>query len=108
MVIIKGRISLKEDEPPKLLCESVEPLEKINSSKIYLRAENEIEAKQINLKLKEIIREEQKGDTPIYLVAMKERQKFRVQRDRWVSLESDIVEVLKEILGEENIKVEDN
>ncbi len=108
MVIIKGRISLKEDEPPKLLCESVEPLEKINSSKIYLRTENEIEAKQINLKLKEIIREEQKGDTPIYLVAMKERQKFRVQRDRWVSLESDIVEVLKEILGEENIKVEDN
>ena len=106
LVIVKGRISLKEDEPPKLLCESIEPLEKINSSKVYVRAENEIEAKNINLRLKEILQQEHMGDTPIYLVAMRERQKFRVPRDRWVSLESDAVDVLKNTFGEENIKVE--
>ena len=107
LVIIKGRISLKEDEPPKLLCESIEPLEKINSSKVYVRAEDEIEAKNINLILKEILQQEHMGDTPIYLVAMKERQKFRVPRDRWISLDSDVVDVLKNTFGEENIKVED-
>ena len=106
LVIVKGRISLKEDEPPKLLCESIEPLEKINSSKVYVRAENEIEAKNINLRLKEILQQDHMGDTPIYLVAMRERQKFRVPRDRWVSLESDAVDVLKNTFGEENIKVE--
>ena len=108
LVIVKGRISLKEDEPPKLLCESIEPLEKINSSKVYIRTDNEIEAKKLNLRLKEILQEEHKGDTPIYLVAMRERQKFRVPRDRWISLESDAVAVLREILGTENVKVEDN
>ena len=108
LVIIKGRISLKEDEQPKLLCESIEPLEKINSSKVYLRAENEIEAKKLNMNLKEILKDEHKGDTPIYLVAMRERQKFRVPRDRWISLESDAVSVLRDQLGEENVKVEDN
>ncbi len=106
LVIVKGRVSLKEDEPPKLLCESIEPLEKINSSKVYLRAENEIEAKKLNLMLKDILQEEHKGDTPIYLVAMRERQKFRVPRDRWISLESDAVSVLRDQLGEENVKVE--
>ena len=106
LVIVKGRISLKEDESPKLLCESIEPLEKINSSKVYVRAENEIEAKNINLRLKEILQQDHMGDTPIYLVAMRERQKFRVPRDRWVSLESDAVDVLKNTFGEENIKVE--
>ena len=108
LVVVKGRISLKEDEAPKLLCESIEPLEKINSSKVYIRADNEIEAKNINLRLKEILQQEHIGDTPIYLVAMRERQKFRVPRDRWVSLDSDAVEVLKNTFGEENIKVEDS
>ncbi|ETJ25384.1 DNA polymerase III subunit alpha, partial [human gut metagenome] len=37
-----------------------------------------------------------------------ERQKFRVPRDRWISLESDAVSVLRDQLGEENVKVEDN
>ena len=108
LVIVKGRISLKEDEPPKLLCESIEPLEKINSSKVYIKTDNEIEAKKLNLRLKEIFQEEHKGDTPIYLVAMRERQKFRVPRDRWISLESDAVAVLRKNLGTENVKVEDN
>ena len=108
LVIVKGRISLKEDEAPKLLCESIEPLEKINSSKVYLRADNEIEAKKLNIRLKEILKEEHKGDTPIYLVAMRERQKYRVPRDRWISLNSDAISVLRNNFGEENIKVEDN
>ena len=36
MVIIKGRVSIKEDEEPKLICESIGPLEKINSDKVYI------------------------------------------------------------------------
>ena len=108
LVIVKGRISIKEDEQPKLLCESIEPLEKVNSSKVFLRTDNEIEAKKLNMLLKEILKEEYKGDTPVYLVAMREKQKFRVPRDRWISLESRAVSILKDKLGEENVKVEYN
>lgn len=105
LVIIKGRLSIKEDEETKLICESIEPLEKIDSSKVYLRAENEIEAKEMNRKLKTLISDKYKGDTPIYLCAVRERQKFRVPRDRWVSLESDAILMLKENFGEQSVKV---
>ena len=107
LVIIKGRLSLKEDEPPKLICESIEPLEKIDNSKVYLRAEDTIAAKELSKKLKELLIKEYLGDTPIYIFASKEKQKFRVPRDRWVSLESDVINLLKENLGEENVKIQE-
>jgi DNA polymerase-3 subunit alpha len=107
LVIVKGRLSLKEDEPPKLICESIEPLEQINTSKVYLRVDNTIAAKELNKKLKELLEKEHFGDTPIYIFESKEKQKFRVPRDRWVSLDSDVITLLKETLGEENVKIID-
>lgn len=107
LVVVKGRLSIKEDEAPKLICESIEPLEKINSSKLYLRLDDSEKAKQFNLYLKELLSEEQKGDTPIYFYASKENKKFRAPRDRWISLESNIKEILIQKLGEENVKVVD-
>ena len=47
------------------------------------------------------------GDTPIYIFASREKQKFRVPRDRWISLESDVISLLKDTLGEENVKIQD-
>jgi len=108
LVIIKGRLSLKEDEPPKLICENIEPLEKMNTSKVYLRTEDIIAAKELSKNLKELLIKEYLGDTPIYIFANKEKQKFRVPRDRWVSLESDVITLLKENLGEENVKTQDS
>lgn len=107
LVVVKGRLSIKEDEAPKLICENIEPLEKINSSKLYLRLEDSEKAKQFNLYLKELLTEDRKGDTPIYFYASEENKKFRAPRDRWISLESDIKEILIEKLGEENVKIVD-
>lgn len=70
LVVVKGRLSIKEDEAPKLICESIEPLEKINSSKLYLRLEDSEKAKQFNLYLKELLTEDRKGDTPIYFLSL--------------------------------------
>ena len=86
LVVVKGRLSIKEDEAPKLICESIEPLEKINSSKLYLRLEDSEKAKQFNFYLKELLTEDRKGDTPIYFYASKENKKFRAPRDRLISL----------------------
>eukprot|EP00831_Metopus_contortus_P083230 TRINITY_DN9172_c0_g1_i4.p1 TRINITY_DN9172_c0_g1~~TRINITY_DN9172_c0_g1_i4.p1 ORF type:complete len:283 (-),score=65.06 TRINITY_DN9172_c0_g1_i4:488-1336(-) len=105
LVIIKGRLSIKEDEAPKLICESMDSLEKIDNSKLYLRLENVEKAKEFNKFLKEFLKEDQLGDTPIYFYASKENKKFRAARDRWICLESDIEELLIEKLGEENVKV---
>lgn len=108
LVLIRGRLSIKEDEEPKLICENIEPLEEINSQKVYIRADDEKHAKEFNNILKNILKEEHKGKTPIYLCAVKERQKFRVLREYWISLESEAMQIIRKTFGEENVKVLDN
>ncbi|NRY60698.1 DNA polymerase III subunit alpha [Clostridium beijerinckii] len=108
LVIVKGRLSLKEDEPPKLICESIEPLEKVNTSKVYLRVDDKVAATILSKKLKELLIKEYIGDTPIYIFESKGKQKFRVPRDRWISLESDVMNLLRQTLGDENVKVLDS
>lgn len=108
LVIVKGRLSLKEDEPPKLICESIEPLEKVNTSKVYLRVDDKVAATVLSKKLKELLIKEYIGDTPIYIFESKGKQKFRVPRDRWISLESDVMNLLRQTLGDENVKVLDS
>ncbi|WP_238916614.1 DNA polymerase III subunit alpha [Clostridium sp. YIM B02555] len=105
LVIVKGRLSLKEDEPPKLICESIEPLEQVNTAKVYLRVDNTEAARDLNKRLKDILAKEYLGDTPIYIFESQQKQKFRVPKDRWVSLDSDVIIMLKETLGEENVKI---
>ncbi|OVE64934.1 DNA polymerase III subunit alpha [Clostridium diolis] len=108
LVIVKGRLSLKEDEPPKLICESIEPLEKVNTSKVYLRVDDKVAATVLSKKLKELLIKEYIGDTPIYIFESKGKQKFRVPRDRWISLDSDVMNLLRQTLGDENVKVLDS
>jgi DNA polymerase-3 subunit alpha len=35
LILIKGRVSLREEEQPKILCETIEPLVKMDSE-IYI------------------------------------------------------------------------
>ena len=105
LVIIKGRLSIKEDEVPKLICENIEPLEKINNSKLYLRLQNKDAVRQFSKELKEMLADDEKGDIPIYFYAAKENEKFRAPRDRWVNLNSEIKERLIKRLGEENVRI---
>ena len=40
LVKLKGRVSIKEDELPKIICENIEGLEKINGNKLYIRVKD--------------------------------------------------------------------
>lgn len=107
LVKIKGRVSIKEDELPKLICENIEGLEKVNSNKIYIRVENSIKAKELNIQLKQLIQGKE-GDTPIYIYANEQKQYYKLPRDRWVDLEEDVLDLIKEKVGAENVKLIDN
>ena len=41
IVLVKGRVSIKEDEKPKLLCESLDPLLLLDGEKLYVQIEEE-------------------------------------------------------------------
>lgn len=104
MVVIKGRVSMKEDEPVKLICETIEPLEKVNSSKIYIRVENLAKAKETKQKLMSIA-SNYKGDTPIYIFTANDRKNYRMPREMWVNIDNSMLDELYKLYGEENIKI---
>lgn len=104
LVLIRGRLSIKEDEMPKLICEKIDPLEKVDSNKVYIKAENIAEVKKINLELKNLS-EEFRGETPVYIFDAKDRKSYRANRSLWINLESDILNILKNKYSEENIKI---
>lgn len=104
MVVINGRVNIKEDEEPKLICESIEPLEKVNSSKLYIRVDDLQKAKEMKPKLIETIRE-YKGDSALYVFTSKDRKNYRMPREMWIDLNTDVVLELKKVFGDDNVKI---
>jgi len=105
VVIITGRISIKEEEQPKILCESIEPLIKINNEKVYILIEEEKLRKEAFKKIKEKLLQN-KGNQPVYICTKKERKKFRLDREFWVKPNEEIISFLKDEFGENNVKVQ--
>lgn len=104
MVVVKGRLSFKEDEEPKLLCEEIKPLENVNSDKVYIKVDDKEKAMVIGKALK-VLLEPYKGDSAVYVFAAKERQSFRMSREAWVDTNTEVISILKEKFGDENVKV---
>jgi DNA polymerase III subunit alpha len=104
LVVIKGRVSIKEDELPKLICETIEPLEKINTAKVYIRVNNLDEGKNLMKELRTMPKEFQ-GDTTVFVFTANDKKSYRMSKDIWINLESDAVIYFRELAGEDNVKV---
>jgi DNA polymerase-3 subunit alpha len=104
LITVTGRVSIREDEPPKILCESIEPLVKINSQKLYILIEEEALIRPAINNLKKILCEF-KGNTPMYICTKKERKKFRLDSEYWVKVNDEIIYNLKKEFGDDNIKL---
>ena len=105
LVLLKGTVSIREDEQPKVLCDLVEPLIKLSTEKVYIQVE---EQKLIN-NAKDDIKSmllEYSGNVPIYFFAKKERKAFRLDRELWISNEVEILTYLRKKFGEQNVKVQ--
>lgn len=106
IVIIKGRISIREDEQPKILCEDVKPLVKVNKSNVYVLIEEEKLIKKIILDLKPTLIKHN-GNIPIVLCTNKERKKFMLDRELWIDESVEVLNFLRQRFGEKNVKVLD-
>jgi DNA polymerase-3 subunit alpha len=104
LALIKGRVSLREEEQPKILCESIEPLVKMDSESLYILIEDEKELKEILTELK-VLFLNSKGNLPVYLCTRKERKKFRLDREFWISQDIELMANLRAKLGDENVKI---
>jgi DNA polymerase-3 subunit alpha len=104
LILVKGRVSIREDEAPKILCEDIQPLVNINTAKLYIAVEDDKVARGIynNLKLALL---KFKGNTPVYLFTRKEKKQYRMDREFWVNTDTGVIEFLKSEFGEDNVKV---
>lgn len=102
VLIIKGRISIKEGEQPKLIAEEIKELKKNTkqeTNKLYVRV-SEI---QIN-ELKNVLMNF-RGSSPVYLVVKETSKKLGAPREMWVTISEELLKVLGEKFGTENVKV---
>lgn len=107
LVLIKGRLSVREEETPKLLAEDIKPLTKLNNSKLYLKIQKSKYGKVIP-RLKPIL-SSARGDTPVYLCIEDESGGERnikvASKDLWVEIGEELLSRLYDVLGEESVKV---
>lgn len=104
LVKLKGRVSIKEDELPKVICENIEGLEKVNGNKLYIRVKDRVAIREANNDIKKIIGD-CVGNTPIYLFDAERRQNYRLSKDKWINEDDEVIENLKSHFGEENVKL---
>lgn len=104
MILIKGRLSIREDEQPKVLCESIEPLLKTNTESLYVLIEDEKTLKNILSEIKPLFLNF-KGNIPVYLCTKKERKKFRLDTEFWVNGDLELTANLRKKLGDESVKM---
>ena len=125
-LLIIGRLSFREDEDPKLIVEDAKPLDDMGSSLQRAEVYNNFNAepaedgkkssKKLGLWLKVSSKQDKgwinsqkylavfDGDTPVYVYFNDTKQLTIAPRDMWVSVCDVLIRVLKEELGEDNVK----
>lgn len=104
IILASGRVSIREDEAPKILCEDISELLVSSIEKIYIRIDTEEEL-QPSLRQLKIICPSYKGSIPIYLYVKSINKAFVMNKELWVNGEKELLTFLKNQFGIENIKV---
>jgi len=103
IVVISGRLSIKEDESPKIICMEVKPLSEVTTKKLYIKIN-----KNANTALIESLKPlfmYFNGGTPVYIYREGDSKPLLLDRKYWTSLNKCLIDELKERFGEQNVKV---
>ena len=115
-LVISGKLSFREDEEPKILCDMIEPLtHESKPNKVVLpKASSELKSdKKLYLKFavgKDYLLEKvipilssHNGNVPVYTYSEEKKQTALAPRNMWVMATDDLLEELKKILGDKNV-----
>ncbi len=113
IIIVEGRISIKEEENAKIICEKVIPLkssktkEDINkekTSKLYIKINTQINPEALYV-IKNILGKSP-GGQPVYVVDEAKRESgkavvMKADKSMWVSINDSLIDDLKRTCGSE-------
>lgn len=109
VVVVRGRVSIREDEAPKLLCETAENIDDaVNKAavskpkRLYIKLEKKDEE---TLKRVQEALAPYQGDTEVRLFFEDTQKVTAVPRRMWFNNVPSAVEDLESIFGSENVKV---
>ncbi|WP_125154021.1 DNA polymerase III subunit alpha [Clostridium rectalis] len=103
MILVTGRVNIREEEKPKVLCEKIEPLINTSYNEIYIKCLKEEDLNDTLSIIKPVCLQ-YKGCIPIYIVIEKTRKKYIINKELWVNEDSVFLDFLKNRFGSENIK----
>ena len=102
VVEVKGKISFKENEKPKILVDTIKELGVY--SKLYIKINEDENEQQKTAKLLEIISTSE-GEIPVYVYYEKTEKLKLIPREKWVKPNEELLEKLRREFGESNIKL---
>ncbi len=102
IVLVSGRLSVKEEEQPKIICEEIRPLLKIKNRKLFLKVEGKDESFMGSLKS---MLQYFGGSTPVLVYDPVKNSKSELERECWVNLNEVLLGELRLRLGEDNVKI---
>ncbi len=114
IVLVRGRLSVREEEQPKIICEEVSPLKRDDESgrnirnqpeKLYIRTDEPENGRMLAAVMS--LFKFFKGDTPVCICSEKNKEapKKVIDSEYWVNLNESLLLELKRRFGEENVKV---
>ncbi len=117
IVMIEGRVSFREDEEPKLLCEKAALLSGIKETEEEKAKEREAfkQSRRVLyikmgtmddtvLKLAVRLMEKDTGETPVCFFCADTKKRFFAPKKCWINENGKIVDALKAVFGENNVK----
>lgn len=101
LIIVNGRLSVREDEQPKIIAEEVLPIKGLQEKGLYLTLPEQL-PKEDGAALRALLRYFS-GATPTYVAKKNENFFKKLDRQYWIYVNNVIMEELVNRLGEENV-----
>ncbi len=103
IVIVNGRLSLKEDEQPKIICEEVLPINSLSEKGLYMNFEREMTREESTALI--ALLKYFSGSTPTFIRKKEEKGFKKLDRQYWTDLSNVLLEELEARLGKDNISL---
>lgn len=112
-VVVSGKISMREDEPPKLICNHAEPIMQNSMKNASDAQESKAERRGLFIRVpsqdsKLFQRAENllavfDGNFPLYVFFEDSHKLMRAPQKRWISVNDVLLDELRRLLGNENV-----
>lgn len=102
-LLVEGRLSLKEDEEPKIIAEKLKLLqEEVLEVSLYLRMD--IHDRDLRREIR-LLLDEYPGSSTIYYYDSKNKKLYLPSKEKKVDICEELLEDLYDILGKDNVKI---